>query len=190
MTKLFTRSIVVAAALVSVAATVPAAASARRHSRCHRYCPRPVDKQPMSVSGPVSGGGQVTIKLRWISGPALDGLVGPRLLIESVSVSNVPATYMAVEGDELNQKSCGPLSGSQLFHQSTEAPGGFPMETSAPEHSVSLGIGIGEYEEDLHALHGDVFVQQDESASGLADCIANNYPADWEVTLPHDWDGR
>ncbi len=64
------------------------------------------------------------------------------------------------------------------------------METSGPEHSVGLGIGIGEYEEDLHALHGDVFVQQEESANELEACIANNYPADWEVTLPHDWYGR
>jgi hypothetical protein len=189
MTNLFTRSILVAAALVSVAATVPAAASARRHSRCHRHCPRPVDKQPMSVPGSIAGGGQVTIQLRWISGPALDGLVGPRLLVESVSVSNVPATYGAVEGDELIQKPCGPLSGSQLFHQSTEVPG-IPMYTSAPEHSVSLGIDVSEYEEDLHALHGYVFVGQDESASGLASCTANNYPADWEATLPHDWYGR
>jgi len=185
-------AILLALAVAPFAAAHGSAASSRRHQRCRpgrRHCPKQVDKRMMKVSSSLSGGGTIELRLRWVSAPTAGGAVGPRLLIQSVSMSNVPAGCSTLAGEAFTNKHTTELSDFGITNAVIEIPGRASVGGNV---GLEMIVRVNEYEEDLHDLHGDAFIAESEPGpeGQLASCIALNYPANWEARLPHDWYGR
>jgi hypothetical protein len=146
----------------------------RRHRHHHHHLH--VDKRPMTISAPVSGGGALTIHLRWIGRHTM--------FEESVSVSHVPATCteLAENGEEFIVWHK-PLEGSQLV----DLPFTIPSELAVRAggfFGVSSGIEISvqydHYDSADGEFSGVMAVEENELClSGLE--------LGWTTHLPHGW---
>jgi hypothetical protein len=192
---LYKRSLRKMAPILLIGLAVPTAVSAapfptsgppinfKRHHHHHHRHHHHLYRTPMTVSSSLGGGGEITVKLRWVAPPSEEGLISGELLIEFVSMRDVPANCTSVSEDGQGYVTHPTrLSGSQIFNLTTQMPG-FGMSAGNPEVEPALTLRVGAYDEKTHELFG---IADIETEQGTYNCLNSTLEPGWTAKL-HGW---